>query len=183
MFYKRLTTLCLLAFVISMFGVYGHWAPDPDAIVHEGPRENLRFRKGREVKYKWKEWLLPDGRTDSKMNVVLSTGVKHKKKIWDNVLLKKVEGDASCGVYSAERFDGVVSKGKYEVHAKARGSLWYRSDKKGPLDYQGTIHKTAEKGAVRYAGAVHPTYSGVHLWGKAKINNQIDSLTSVMDWK
>jgi len=98
--FSRFSIIVLTIIGFISITVYAHWAPDPDAIVYEGPRQNLFSRNDREIQYKWKEWLLPDGRGDSVGNVVLSAGVKHHKKLWDNVILKKTEGTASASIYA-----------------------------------------------------------------------------------
>ena len=180
MFIKRFTVYCIFIPVsLIAFYVYAHWDPDPGPNLIEGDVNNLNVETGSHGSRNWKQWEVDETVNDVQNKKSLTAEVAHYKEIdFDKT---KVKGTASCSAWSAPKIKCAFTKGKYEVHAKARGSLWYGSDKKKSAFFAG-VTAAASKSAKRNAIFAHPTYSGVHLWGKSYIKSQAGEITLELEW-
>ena len=123
------------------------------------------------------QWMIQFNDVQNKVSLMAK--VDHYKEIdFDET---KVEGTAFCSAWSAPKIKCAFTKGKYEVHTKARGFFWYGNDKKKSAFFAG-VTATASKSAKRNAIIAHPTYSGVHLWGKPYIKSQAGEITLELEW-
>ncbi len=129
----------------------------------------------------WKIADLNDAIDDSEGFESLTAQVYFRKSTDISTIPDETRGKAYCQVWCAKEVSDGITKGSYDVHAKARGRLWWRGDRHDD-EFQGGISKQAEREAVhrRYIG--RPTYSGVHLWGKAFVKCQAGELELEMEW-
>ncbi|RKU25410.1 hypothetical protein C6499_14930 [Candidatus Poribacteria bacterium] len=185
---RKVAVICTFILIISLVTVFAHWAPDNGPNIIEGNQLNLTVRHGRGVENPpevWKKWKLSEEIQDSKGNLALKSEILLSKKII-YFSIPRVEGTAYAYVYCAAQVSTFWTEGEYEVHAKARGWLWWR-EKRHKNSFTGGVNAQADRPARRRAITGGPNYSGVHLWGKAHIkagagNKPIGNLKQQMEW-
>lgn len=190
MIYKKFSVLCIFIIIMTIFNVNAHWVDDTGPEIVEGNWADVTTRNGSfyvnpqignfNIK-EWKEWDLNKEVKDDQGNSLISAQVYHKKylKYKDS---KKAEGDAYCMTWCVKRINGNYAKGKYDVHAQARGWLWYRGDREED-NFFGGGSWSVDKSAERKKTLGSPTYSGVHLKGKAHVSiYRGDELKLQMNW-
>ncbi len=182
MFYRRCAVFCIFTFVLGLFilSVYAHWVNDPGPTVIDGGQ--LTGANGVGKNHWWTSYELSESKKSSTGLGAVAASVYQKKEVYDGGFAPKTKGESSCSVFSAATISGAVAKGSYDAHAKARGWLWWRGDRKRKKQFTGPVNETATRGARRYAIDVNPTTSGVHLWGRAKINNQAGTVNLCFEW-
>ncbi len=182
MYSKRFAIYCTFLLVsLSLIAFYGntHWEPDPGPSLIEGNADNLTVESGSEGSFNWKEWEVDETVNDVKNKKSLTAEIIHSKIIdFDKT---EVEGDAYCYAWSAEKIKCAFTKGKYEVHAQARGFFWYGSKKYKSKFFAG-VTAAARKSAKRDKLFGRPTYSGVHLKGKSYIKSQAGEISLALNW-
>ena len=178
---KKIALTGILVLTISFFTVYAHQAPDPGPSIIEGDIANMNSLHGIEWGYSWTSWSLTDTAADSQNNDMLTAGVNLTKRLHydSDGIHYATSGTATAAVAAVATVSGFATRGDYYIKAKARGRLWYRS-KKLSDSYNNGISKSVPKSAGRFHG--NPTYSGVHLWGKAEIDNQFGDVEAVFEW-
>lgn len=178
---KKIALMGILVLTISFFTVYAHQAPDPGPSIIEGDIANMSSLHGIEWGYSWTSWSLTDTATDSQNNTMLKAVVNLTKQLHYDAqsIYFATTGTAIASVAATATVSGFETHGDYYIKAKARGRWWYRSEKL-KNSYRGGTSKSVSKSAGRFHG--NPTYSGVHLWGKAEIDNQFDDVVVVFEW-
>lgn len=178
---KRFAGVCILALTFSFLTVYAHQAPDPGPSIIKGNIANMNNLPGAQIGYDTNSWSLTDSAPDSQGNAMLSVGISLDKQRYYNPdgTYYATGGTAYAGADAAATVSGLDTRGDYYIKAKARGLLWFRSDKLSSSYRKGT-YKSVSKGAARTDN--NPTWSGVHLWGKAKIDNQFDDVEIIFEW-
>lgn len=112
---------------------------------------------------------------------MLSASVSLEKRLhYDgNMVYNATSGTSSASISASATVSGFATHGDYYIKAKARGLLWYRSEKLSDSYNNGT-HENVSKDAIRLSGS--PTWSGVHLWGKAEVDNQFGDVEVIFEW-
>lgn len=128
-----------------------------------------------------KEWELSQEFKYGQTKESVTAQIIHSKKIYDS-LADKTEGTAFCMIWAVKEVNGKYTKGKYEVHAQARGRLWYIGDKKKNSYFAGISTGATKKASRRIYTGEEATYSGVHLKGKAHVNYQEGGLRLELNW-
>ena len=188
MFKKKLVSFCIFVLTISLFTVQAHWVEDPGPSVIKGGENNLHQTEGGvffgdRMQSKWEIADLHDAIDDSEGFETLTAQVYFRKSTDISTIPDEARGSAYCQVWCAKEVSDGITKGSYDVHARARGRLWWREDRHGyGNEFQGGISKQAERKAVRRRYIGCPTYSGVHLWGKALVKSQAGELDLEMKW-
>ena len=178
---KKITGICIFVLTISLLTVYAHQAPDPGPSIIEGDIANMSSLHGIEWGYSWTSWSLTDTATDSQNNTMLKAVVNLTKQLHYDPegIYFATTGTAIASVTAIATVSGFETHGDYYIKAKARGKWWYRSEKLKNSYRKGTS-KSVSKSAGRFHG--NPTFSGVHLWGKAEIDNQFGDVEAVFEW-
>lgn len=184
MFYKKFAFICILSMILILLNVKAHWVDDTGPIVVLGDQNNLTTDNGGDYYTEWKYWKIIGKMKDSKNMDVLKVEIKHTKNL--NYNEKKCEGHGYCEAWSAEKMSGKFTIGKFDVHAQARGKWWYASDREKNSYFAGGTF-SADEDAERDRWLNNPTYSGVHLKGRAYINMKVNDndsfgVTNEMNW-
>ena len=178
---KQTLTLCVLILAFSFISVHAHMVPDPGPSIIEGDINNMT----RSVMILWDffetTWFLDDKENDSLGNVMLRSMSSLAKRLHfhANGQYWAVSGTSTSAVAAAATVSGFKTRGKYYIKASAKGG-WFWWSKKESKKYENGVSRSVDKSAARYHG--NPTHSGVHLWGKAEVNNQFAKTKVVFEW-
>ena len=185
MLQNKVVSVCILALAFSFISVHAHNVPDPGPSIIEGNIANMSNSQDAQIGYDRDTWRIIDGAVDSQNNIMLLAGVSLVKRLyyhlgevanWDYYA---TGGTANAGVAAAATASGFATHGDYYIKAKARGK-WFWGSKTESKSYNNGVSKRVSKSAGRFSA--NPTLSGVHLWGKAKVDNQFDDVEVVFEW-
>lgn len=175
-------TLCLLILAFSFISVHAHNVDDPGPSIIEGDIANMTTFTGIFWGYLMRSWALDDTKDDSLGNVMLRSLVDLEKRLHsypENDRYWATSGISTAIVGAAGLVSGFKTHGKYYIKARARGR-WFWGSKKEGKKYNNGVSRSVNKSAGRYHN--NPTYSGVHLWGKAEVNNQFAKTKVIFEW-
>lgn len=186
---KKIAGLCIFVLTISFLTVYAHQAPDPGPTIIEGHAAGMTSSQDAQIGYDRKICRLLDVELDSQRNVMLAAGVNLTKRLYyepgdEDIQVGEPDyyatgGTATASVLAAATVSGFVTRGDYYIKARARGK-WLWGSEKRKNSYRNGTSQSVPKSASREDD--NATWSGVHLWGKAEVDNQFGDALAVFEW-
>ena len=146
---------------------------------------------GEQIGYHTNTWSLLDIALDSQRNIMLAAGASLAKELYyhippgggpivvGNLDYYSTSGTSTASVGAAPTVSGFPTHGDYYIKARARGK-WFWGSEKRKNSYNNGISQSVPKSASRDDDDA--TWSGVHLWGKAEVDNQFDDVEVVFEW-
>ncbi len=89
-------------------------------------------------------------------------------------------GIAKAYVWAAPTVENVATSGEYYIKGQGRGKWWNNSNKLED-DYRGGCSKSVSYSVARLSAC--PTWSGVHMRARAKVDNQFGETEAEFEWK
>lgn len=187
---KKIAGLCIFVLTISFLTVYAHQGPDPGPSIIEGNIAGMSNSTGMQIGYHTNTCSLLDIALDSRRNIMLAARTSLAKQLYyhmppdagpifvGNLDYYSTSGTSTAGVGTAPTVSGFVTRGDYYFKARARGK-WFWGSATRKNSYRNGTSQSVPKSASRDDDA---TWSGVHLWGKAEVDNQFDDVIVVFEW-
>ena len=186
---KKFASVCILALTFSFLTVEAHQRTDPGPSIIEGHISGMSSSQDSQIGYDRNTWRLLDIALDSQSNIMLGGTVSLVKRLYYHIPEEPITvgepdyygtgGTSTASVMAISTVSGFATHGDYYIKARARGKWLWGSDKL-KNSYNNGTYQSVSKSANRSDDDA--TWSGVHLWGKAEVDNQFGDVEAVFEW-